>query len=179
MDDRRQYWLENRSLILTACEWRAMHDDPELVADDAAARIEASRQPLGLKLLYRCVQDAVMASYQRQAARQSFIDSLRGNRPTLENKPVDDEDQKVLRGQVVNLSAKERDLLQLAWWDDLTLPELAEATGRRPEVVSAQLAQALDKYRSKVAKALRPYQADDLQRAFTALKPGRHRRHEL
>ncbi|MBK9696572.1 MAG: sigma-70 family RNA polymerase sigma factor [Propionibacteriaceae bacterium] len=166
------------SLVVTACEWRAIQANPYTTADDVFARLARHRSAPSLRLLYSSLQDAVLHAYTSQAGSQSFLDKMRGVQQELSNRPHDTPREAALRLAISSLKGTDRDLLQLALWDGLTPSEIAEVRRWEPDTVSTRIVQALGRFATLAAKRSIQLDAVELPATFRALKPGTHTRGE-
>lgn len=158
-------------LTVTACEWRAMQADPHAVAADVFVRLARHRDAPTLSLLYTAIQAAVQQAYAASNT-SSFLDKMRGQHQTLDNVPRDSKREADLRVALSNLRTRDRELLQLALWDELTPSELAEVLRIEAAAVPTRIAEAIGRFATLAAK--RGIQLDSLELpgVLRALKPG-------
>jgi hypothetical protein len=163
-----------RSLVVTACEWRAMGlAEPEAMADEVFDQLDLQKD-LTLRDLYASIERVVFASYQRYADRFSMLDRLRGGAmlsPRGKRSPSDD-----FLTALSNLRQHDRDLIQLRFWDELDDDEAAEALGLTREVVRERLARAGTRYLGKLGRSHPDLAISDIADTIRSIKPGVHRR---
>ena len=164
-----------RTLVVTACEWRAMGlAEPDAMADEVFARLDP-RKDHTLKDLYKAIEAVVFASYQRFSDGMSVLDRLRVgatmSRPR--RNPADD-----FLVALSNLRQRDRELIQLRFWDDLDDDEAAEVVGSTREAVRERLAHAGTRYLSKLSRTHPDLAISDIEDTIRSTKPGVHRRFE-
>ena len=157
-------------LTVAACEWRAMQADPHVVAADVFVRLAKQRDAPTLSLLYTAIQAAVLQAYTNNAT--SFLDKMRGQHEVLDNVPRDSQREAALRVALSNLRTRDRELLQLALWDELTPSELAEVLRIEAATVPTRIAEALGHFATLAAKRGIPLDSLELPEVLRALKPG-------
>ncbi len=163
-----------RSLVVTACEWRAMGlAEPEAMADEVFGRLDP-RKDHSLRDLYASIGKVVFASYQRYAGASSVLDRLRGGAliaPRPRRSPSDD-----FLAALSNLREHDRELIQLRFWDELSDEEAAEALGLTRDAVRERLAKAGTRYLSKLGRSHPDLAISDIEDTIRSIKPGIHRR---
>lgn len=164
------------ALLVAACEWRAMHADPELLASrvlDALAAKDAD-----LRTAYRVLDKVVFDSYLELSGSRSIVDQLRGKTPALPNAPQDSPEQAKLRDALTRLRRRDRELLQRAYWDELSESELAEVTGADVATVVQHREKALDSYRRLMVRHAPASDPEMAAKLLRSIKPGVHTRWE-
>lgn len=165
-----------RDLTVVACEWRAMGlADPHDMADEVFARLDR-RKDHGLQDLYRSIDKVVLVSFQRHSDGVNLLDRLRGGAligSPSKRTPADD----FLRA-LSNLRLRDRELLQLRFWDELTEDEAAEVLGLSIEQVRERLAKAGISYLKKLGRSHPDLAISDVVDTIKSIKPGLHRRGE-
>lgn len=165
---RREY----HSLVVTACEWRALGlYDPNELAELAFGAMRPGRE-YDLRDLYQAITKAVMTSFQRRAEQQGILEWLRSG-ATLQ-RPGFGPTEEPLRA-LSHLREAERELLQYRYWDDLTIPEIAVVRRRSPERVEELLERALQRYAGKL-RSTPVTTRTEVEQLISGLKPGEHRR---
>lgn len=163
-----------RDLVVVACEWRAMGlADPDDMADEVFARLDP-RKDHDLRDVYRSIDKVVIASFQRHSDGVNLFDRLRGGAmlgaPTKRT-PADD-----FLKALSNLRGRERELLQLRFWDELTEDESAVVLGLSIEQVRERLAKAGLNYLRKLGRSHPDLAISDVVDTLASIKPGIHRR---
>lgn len=163
-----------RGLVIVACEWRAMGlADPEAMADEVFARLgRASSRDL--RDVYREIDRVVMASFRRHAEQVNPLDRLR-DWDTLLAPPKRAPTNPVLKA-LSNLRARDREVLQLRFWDGLTEDEAAEVLGTTSEAVRRRVASAGDRLLARLSRSHPGASPGDIADVLASIKPGvRHR----
>lgn len=162
-----------RDLVVVACEWRAIGlADPQEMADEVFARLDERRHH-SLADLYKAIDKVAMASFRRHAGKANVLNQFRIGltTPAPERSPADD----LLRA-LSNLRSRDRALLQLRFWDELTEDEAADVLGLTIEQVRERLAQAGINYLGKLARTHPDLALSDVVDTIKSIKPGIHRR---
>jgi hypothetical protein len=159
-------------LIVAACEWRAMHTDPDPLADRVFSLLATQSGEPGLRAAYRALEKVVFDSYLEASATVSIMSRLKGEQRPVPNAPADTAEEKKLRDGVAKLRRRDRDLLQRAYWDELSENELAEVEGADVRTVIDRREQALNNYRKVVARLLPGTDAGLASKLFRSVKPG-------
>lgn len=160
------------SLVVTACEWRAMHADPEALAERVFGVLRDQRAAPDLRGAYQVIDKVVLNSYVEFGASRSLFDRLKGGQLPVPNAPKDTKQEAELRDSVSRLRRRDRELLQMAYWDELSESELAEVLGTDTDTVLAQRARALEHYRSLVQRHSPTSDPSEPSRLFRSVKPG-------
>lgn len=172
-----EFWERYGSWVITACEWRALHADPERMSDAVRERLESAKKEPDLGFAYATVRDVVLDAYLASARTRSILDAFRGtNAPQVANGPQDDPEASTRRRQLANLGDRDRELLQLVLWDDLTLAEAAAALRSPAERVETRFTRALAKYQRLLARTESALETDQVAQIIRSLKPGQYRR---
>lgn len=165
------------SLLVAACEWRAMHAEPEPLAAEILNVLEVKDAPT-LRAAYQVLDRVVMDSYVRHSDGRSILDRLRGQVVALPNAPKDTPEEAKLRDAVSRLRRRDRDLLQRAFWDELSESELAEIEGVAVTEVVRRREEALNNYRKLIARHSPTSDPGMAARLLRSIKPGVHTRWE-
>jgi DNA-directed RNA polymerase specialized sigma24 family protein len=161
-------------LVVTACEWRAMGlADPHDMAAEAFGALD-ERRDHDLKDLYRAIDKVVMSAYQHYSDKISLVDRLRLGTllgPSAHRNPADE-----FLKALSNLRGKDRQLLQLRFWDELDEVEAAEVLGISIEQVRANLARAGMRYLNRLSRSHPDLAISDVVDTIASIKPGIYRR---
>lgn len=162
-------------LVVTACEWRAMGlADPHQMAADAFAMLDEHRDHT-LRDLYRAIDKVVLAAYQNYSDKISIMDRLRMGAAFGSSGPRNPADE--FLKALSNLRGKDRQLLQLRFWDDLDEAEAADVLGTSIEAVREHLARAGMRYLSKLTRSHPDLAISDIIDTLSSIKPGIYRRY--
>lgn len=162
-------------LVVTACEWRAMGlADPHQMAADAFAMLDEHRDHT-LRDLYRAIDKVVLAAYQNYSDKISIMDRLRMGAAFGSRGPRNPADE--FLKALSNLRGKDRQLLQLRFWDDLDEAEAADVLGTSIEAVREHLARAGMRYLSKLTRSHPDLAISDIIDTLSSIKPGIYRRY--
>jgi DNA-directed RNA polymerase specialized sigma24 family protein len=167
---RRRY----HDLAVTACEWRAFEvADPQGMAARVFERMD-ERQPASLRTFYPALEKVVFESYRRAAGGQSILESV-FQMPARRSKAAPSETE-IVRAALFALPAKDKRLLQLAYWDSLTVAELAELRQTDASAVTNELARAEGRFLEKLARKAPTVEPGDPVELLRSAKPGVHHR---
>ncbi len=166
------------ALVVAACEWRAMQADAEVLAARVFDRLSDLPAPPDLPKTYQLIDKVVMDAYLEASASQSILDRLRGEKPALPNAPVDDALHATLRDAVTRLSGRDREVLQLCYWDELAETEAADVLGVDLVRLRERREHALDRYRGILRRRAPSADPAAASQLFRSVKPGRHTRWE-
>lgn len=166
------------ALVVAACEWRAMQADAEVLAARVFAVLTDQSAPPDLARAYRVIEKVVLDSYVQASASRSILEQLRGERKPLPNAPVDDAVHAALRDAVTRLGGRDREVLQLSYWDELTEAEAAEVLGLDVERLRDRRERALDRYRGQLRRRVPAVDPSAASQLFRSVKPGRRTRWE-
>ncbi|MBI4901401.1 MAG: hypothetical protein HY829_13115, partial [Actinobacteria bacterium] len=118
-DLAQRYW----PLVVTACEWRAFGvEDPEVIASRVFADVEP-RTGASLATLFKAIEQEVAQAYRNSAAT-SGSGPLGLPATWLSWTPTDTRPRTLVA--LSDLPERERRVLQLAYWDELTRIEISE-----------------------------------------------------
>ena len=176
--DGSEFRDQYESLIVAACEWRAMHADPERLAIRVFDLLKAQAAPPTLRAAYQALDKVVFDSYLEESASTSIMSRLKGEQKAVPNAPDDTAEQKKLRDAVARLRRRDRDLLQRAYWDELSENELAEIEGADVRTIIERREQALNNYRKVVTRLSPTTDAALVSKLFRSVKPGLRTRWE-
>jgi hypothetical protein len=163
-------------LVVTACEWRAMGlADPHEMAAEVFGLLD-ERRDQNLSNLYKAIDRVVLSSYQRYSDSINLIERLRlgaalGSRSAPKN-PADE-----FLKALSSLSGRDRQLLQLRFWDELDETEAAQVLGVSIEVVRQRLARAGIRYLKRVSRSHPDLAISDVIDTIASIKPGIYRRY--
>jgi len=168
-DDLSQFAERYHSLAVETCEWRAFGvADPEQMADQVFERLGRKQVPPTLSRFYKEVQFVVGKAYEQAAGQHTIMDLFRnplgGKRGP---KTADD----LARDALQRVRQRDLELLQLAYWDDLTPDELAEVQRTDATTALARLNAATAAFGKRL-----PTGEDDPSSVMRRIKPGTHRR---
>ncbi|MCW5951145.1 MAG: hypothetical protein KIT69_02660 [Propionibacteriaceae bacterium] len=159
------------ALMVTACEWRAMHTEPETLAATVFS-VLAEKDAPDLRTAYQVLDEVVFDSYVRHSDGRSILDRLRGQVTAIPNAPKDSPEEAKLRDAVSRLRRRDRDLLQRAYWDELSESELAEVDGVDVPTVVQRREQALNNYRRLIARLSPSSDPGMAAKLLRSIKPG-------
>ncbi len=167
------------ALVVAACEWRAMQADAEVLAGRVFAGLSDLPAPPDLPTTYQLIDKVVMDAYLEASRSLSILDRLRGDKQTpLPNAPVDDALHASLRDAVTRLGGRDREVLQLCYWDELAEAEAAEVLGLDLARLRERREHALDRYRGILRRRAPSADPAAASHLFRSVKPGRHTRWE-
>jgi len=159
-----------RSLVVTTCEWRAFQlADPEVMADRVFAKLAKSPGKNYLHQLYKYVDDVTAEAYTETARSRPIWEAFAGTRSGVIKGSGDPSIDRA-RAALTGLSIRDVELLRQAYWDTLTLAEMAAVNGGSEATQQVRLDGALAKFKSKLPDS----QADDPVAALRLIKPGSH-----
>jgi hypothetical protein len=162
-------------LVVTACEWRAMGlADPHQMAVNAFALLD-ERRDHNLRDLYRAIERVVQDAYRDYSNKTSIMDRFRVGAMFGGAAPRNPADE-FLRA-LSNLRGRDRQLLQLRFWDDLDEAEAAEVLGTSIEATREHLAKAGMRYLSKLTRSHPDLAISDIIDTLSSIKPGIYRRY--
>lgn len=151
-DEFRAFYRAHYGLILTVAEQRL---DTHQAAEDATAdtfqvawrRYRHDEAVLTLPWLYQILRNVIGTEYRRlERARRAndHVDVDDNAHPQIEQR-ID------VRNALRRLPEQDRDLLYMAYWEDLTGDELAGILGASPGAVRVRLTRAREKLRMILA----------------------------
>jgi len=161
-DEFRAFYRAHYGVILTVAEQRL---DTRQAAEDAAAdvfqiawrRFSQEGAALSLPWIYQILRNVVGTEYRRRERARRALDRLR----------EDAEDPRAdvrvdVRSALAGLPERERELLFMAYWEDLTQEEIAAVLGITAGALRVRLTRARSRLR------------DALQSATSGEHDGRH-----
>lgn len=155
MSDFDAFFRENYSLVVGVAERRlnSLADAEEIAA--AAFRVAWQHASAGEEItvpwLYGVVRNLVGNEYRRRTRQAALVDKIE---TTVQvDADPDDGDPGNLREVVASLPTKHREVIEMAYWDDLSAPEIAEVLGLSPGAVHARLSRAREALRQALAAA--------------------------
>jgi len=161
-----------RDLAVVTCEWRAFElDDPEAMADMVLDRMRYHKAGPSLRLLYKCVEGVVDETYRKAAGKRSITETILSGSWTMFKRDPQTPTLLILKA-LQSLSARDADLLRQAYWDELSLIEMAFVNGRDAATQEARLIAALGRFAARLPKS----EATDAKAAMRRIHPGTHRR---
>lgn len=159
------------SLLVAACEWRAMHAQPEPLAAKVFDALADEEAP-DLRAAYQALDKVVMRAYVQQSDGRSVMDLLRGQTKALPNAPRDSPEEAKLRDAVSRLRRRDRELLQRAYWDELSESELAEVDGVDVPTIVERRERALNNYRRLIIRLSPSSDPGMAAKLLRSIKPG-------
>ena len=161
-------------LVVTACEWRAIGvADPFEMATKVFDSLD-ERRDHDLKDLYQSIDKIVMFAYQHYSDQFSIVERLRLGM-TLGGSGRRNPADEFLKA-LSNLRTKDRQLLQLRFWDELDEAEAAEVLGLSIEQVRENLAKAGMRYLNRLSRSHPDLAISDVVDTIASIKPGLYRR---
>ena len=160
------------ALVVAACEWRAMQADPEVLAGRVFTSLRDQPAAPDLHTAYRVLDKVVLDAYMESSNSRSVLDRLRGDRTPVPNAPKDTKEEAQLRDAVSRLRRRDRELLQMAYWDELGERELAEVLETDIETVVVRRERALASYQALVRRLSPSTDPAEPSRLFRSIKPG-------
>jgi DNA-directed RNA polymerase specialized sigma24 family protein len=144
------------------------------MAADTFALLDERRDHT-LRDLYRAIDKVVLDAYQNYSDKMSIMERLRMGAafgsPGRRN-PADE-----FLKALSNLRGKDRQLLQLRFWDDLDEAEAADVLGTSIEAVREHLAKAGMRYLGKLTRTHPDLAISDIIDTLSSIKPGIYRRY--
>ena len=142
------FYRDHYSLILTIC-YRRLGNRPS--AEDATAEVfrivwqRYSKEAPALPTLYAIARNVMGNEYQRATRARSLQARLVDERTSPEE--ADDQSGDV-RAALLRMRPTDRDLLYMAYWEDLTAKEISEIVRISPGAVWVRLTRAREALRS-------------------------------
>lgn len=153
MDGYDEFFLANYSLVITVAEHRLdSRADAEEIASEAFRIVwqqYCDGKDLNVPWLYGIVRNLIGNEYRRRK-RASALEE----RVTNETVEVDDtlsDRRESVREAIRSLSQPQRDLLKMAYWDELTPTEISEILGIPSSTVRVRLFRARHLVRDALA----------------------------
>jgi RNA polymerase sigma-70 factor (ECF subfamily) len=144
-------WLEQHgpALLLFARGWVSGHADAEDVVQEAFVRFWRSRSRASdpAAYLYACVKRSAL-EWLRAGARRSRREeaSARAEAEPLFEDVLEQQERRVaVEAALANLPEKQREVLVMRIWGDLSFPQIAEALGVPTETAASRYRYALAK----------------------------------
>ena len=152
-DEFRAFYHAHYGVILTVAEQRL---DTRQAAEDATAdvfqiawrRFSDEGATLSLPWVYRILRNVVGTEYRRRERARRALDRLSD---TVAD-PQRADDRVDVRGALAALPERERELLFMAYWEDLTHDEIAGILG----ITTGALRVRLTRARARLRDALEP-----------------------
>jgi RNA polymerase sigma-70 factor (ECF subfamily) len=151
-------WLERHgpALLLFARGWVASHADAEDVVQEAFVRFWRSRSRVADPgaYLYACVKRCAL-EWLRAGSRRSRREeaSARGEAEPLFEDVLEQQERRVaIEAALVSLPEKQREVLVMRIWGDLSFPQIAEALGIPTETAASRYRYALAKLHEEFAE---------------------------
>ncbi len=144
------YYRDHYSLILATC-FRRLGDHP--AAEDATADVfrivwqRYNKEDPSLPTLYAIARNVIGNEYRRSSRAHATESRL--EQAALTAVPNDDPTE--LREALLHLRPVDRELLYMAYWEDLTAKEIAEITRTSPGAVWVRLTRAREALRDILA----------------------------
>ncbi|MDR0960486.1 MAG: hypothetical protein LBM23_09105 [Propionibacteriaceae bacterium] len=184
-DDFRSRYYD---MVVASCEWRAVGvEDPTTLADQVFA-VARARGYTDLRSLYQTIVDVVDHAYRQADSHETILDKLRGS----VKQPINKEATlaRTAHRALTSQRGSDERLLQMAWWDELSLEEISQVLGRDEIWVREHLSTALEHYTATLARLLsklpmhvRDSRSDPTPKqaaiALRRAKPGIHHRHPM
>ncbi|MCL1897972.1 MAG: hypothetical protein FWG16_04040 [Micrococcales bacterium] len=169
-----------RALVEAACEWRALQADPSKLANQVFDRLRRRPERSDLFQLFKVIEQVVLDTYRDEVALRPNLSLLTGQGGgALAKAPNDTDEMAKLRGLIPQLNQTQRDWLQLAYWDELGLSELAEVRQTDVDTATSKLEQAHVKFAALIKRHINPKVAvASVPGLFRSLKPGQLSRWE-
>jgi hypothetical protein len=166
---------EYHDLVVTACEWRAMGlADPHEMAAQVFDLLDERRDHT-LRDLYKAIDKVVVSAYQSYSDKISILERFQMGALLGRSGPKTPADAFVKA--LSKLRGKDRELLQLRFWDDLDEVEAADVLGVNIETVRQRLATAGTRYLNKLTRSHPDLAISDVVDTLASIKPGIYRRY--
>ena len=166
------------ALVVAACEWRAMQAVARVLAERVFGMLADLPTPPDLPKTYRVIEKVVLDAYIESSASRSILDQLRGEKSPVPNAPADTKEEAVLRDAVSRLGRRDREVLQLSYWDELTEAEVADVLATDVPTLRERRERALDRYRSVLRRRAPSADLAAASQLFRSVKPGLRTRWE-
>ena len=125
-----------------ACRLSDRHRAEELAAD--VFRIAWEKQleePPGIGWLLATARNVIGNEYKGRRRRQELVDRLK-NEAESQTPGTDSEERAAVADVLVRLRERDREVLMLSYWDDLSTAELAQALGCSTSAAAVRLHRA-------------------------------------
>ena len=151
-DAYRAFYRAHYGLLLTVAEQRL---DSRQEAEDATAdafqvawrRYTDDGAALTLPWLYQILRNVIGTEYRRRARSRRADERIREDVAPETPDDMKIETRIALRG----LSENDREVLYMAYWEDLTSDEMAGILGTTPGAIRVRLTRARDRLRRRLA----------------------------
>jgi RNA polymerase sigma-70 factor (ECF subfamily) len=158
MPDRLEQWLDQHAaaLVLFARGWVSSHADAEDVVQEAFVRFWRSRDRVSdpAAYLYACVKRCAL-EWIRAGARRSRREEATARaeaEPLFQDALEQQERRMAIEEALASLPEKQREVLVMRIWGDLSFPQIAEALGVPTETASSRYRYALAKLHEAFAE---------------------------
>jgi RNA polymerase sigma-70 factor (ECF subfamily) len=158
MPDRLEQWLDQHAaaLVLFARGWLSSHADAEDVVQEAFVRFWRSRDRVSdpAAYLYACVKRCAL-EWIRAGARRSRREeaTARAEAEPLFQDALEQQERRVaIEEALASLPEKQREVLVMRIWGDLSFPQIAEALGVPTETATSRYRYALAKLHEAFAE---------------------------
>ncbi|ACZ29895.1 RNA polymerase, sigma-24 subunit, ECF subfamily [Xylanimonas cellulosilytica DSM 15894] len=156
MDDERfvAFYTRHYRLILTVAHQRlgGLGDAEDVTAEvfRIAWAHHAGGHDLTLAWVYATLRNVVGNEYRRRGRVTALVDKL-GPMQDLAAAPVAVDDQLTVHAAMEALAEPDRDLLRMAYWEDLSAPEIAQILGCTPTAVRIRLTRARGRLKKQLS----------------------------
>jgi RNA polymerase sigma-70 factor (ECF subfamily) len=151
-------WLDRHApaLLLFARGWVSGHADAEDVVQEAFVRFWRSRTRVAdpVAYLYACVKRCAL-EWNRAGARRARREeaSARGEAEPIFDDVLEQQERRVaIEAALANLPEKQREVLVMRIWGDLSFPQIAEALDIPTETATSRYRYALAKLHEAFAE---------------------------
>jgi RNA polymerase sigma-70 factor (ECF subfamily) len=156
--DPWRLWLDEHgpALVLLARQWAASHADAEDIVQDAFVRFWRSRDRVAepVAYLYACVKHCA-SDWQRAGQRRTRREEATA-RPESEGMFAGhlehDERRIAIEAALVSLPEKQREVLVMKVWGELTFSQIAEALAISADTAASRYRYALAKLHEELAE---------------------------
>jgi RNA polymerase sigma-70 factor (ECF subfamily) len=152
------HWLERHApaLLLFARGWVPGHADAEDVVQEAFVRFWRSRTRVAdpVAYLYACVKRCALEWLRAGARRSRREEALaRSEAEPLFEDVVEQQERRVaIEAALISLPEKQREVLVMRIWGDLSFPQIAEALGIPTDTAASRYRYALAKLHEEFAE---------------------------
>ena len=132
-----------RVFAYIACRINDRHRAEELAAD--VFRIAWQKQlsePPGIGWLLATARNVIGNEYKGRRRRQELVDRLADEARSQTPEEGNTGERAAVAGVLMQLRERDREVLMLSYWDDLTIAELAQALGCSPSAAAVRLHRA-------------------------------------
>ena len=145
--DFDQFFRENYNLVLRFAERRIDEESAkDLTAECFALAWKKfdPANPFGRAWLYQTTHHLVGSAYRRGGRERELLDRLRRQRP----ESPDDEPEVDIANALAQLPAKDREALQLTYWEELSAAEVGTVLGCSEQAAWKRISRAKSRLRS-------------------------------